>query len=197
MRQRLLKRMPKFGNEDPAADEMAAGEVAWVNAHIKSHKTVFGGLWGMDIIGWSGAVEIGAGTAATPDGRRNGEALADCAGPAQGRNVLGLTPTLNSALKLPHAHAHGPMSLSLRFPANVVRGAEGRAKLRAVIETYFRQGGQQLQISIASTEDMRAAQQNPDAYRDLMVRVGGFSAYFTQLDRKWQDDMIARSEMEM
>ena len=197
LRQRLLKRMPKFGNEDAEADAMAANEVAWVNAHIKSHKTVFGGPWGMDIIGWSGAVEMGAETAATPDGRRQGEALADCAGPAQGRNVLGLTPTLNSALKLPHDCAHGPMALSLRFPSHVVQGAEGRAKLRAVIETYFRQGGQQLQISIASTEDMKAAQQNPDAYRDLMVRVGGFSAYFTQLDKKWQDDMIARSEMEM
>jgi formate C-acetyltransferase len=111
--------------------------------------------------------------------------------------VRGLTPTLNSALRLPHACAHGPLALSLRFPAQVAQGAEGRAKLRAAIEAYFRQGGQQLQISIASAEDMRAAQRDPEAYRDLMVRVGGFSAYFTQLERKWQDDMIARSEMEL
>ena len=64
-----------------------------------------------------------------------------------------------------------------------------------VIEVYFREGGQQVQISIASTEDMKAAQRNPEAYESLMVRVGGFSAYFTKLDRGFQDDMIARSEL--
>jgi formate C-acetyltransferase len=189
--------LPKFGNDSTEADEMAAREVSRINDFIKSHTTVFGGPWGMDIIGWSGAVELGARTGATPDGRRRGEPLADCAGPAQGRNVAGLTPTLLSVLKLPHGHAHGPLTLSLRFPKEAVRTPDGRAKLRDMIETYFRLGGQQLQISIASTQDLKAAQRNPEAYRSLMVRVGGFSAYFTQLDRRFQDDMIARSEMEL
>jgi pyruvate-formate lyase len=197
LRLTFLRKLPKFGNEDALADGVAADEVARVNDVIRSHRTHFGGPWGMDIIGWSGAVEMGAHTGATPDGRCRGEALADCAGPAQGRNTHGLTPTLLSTLKLPHARAHGPLALSLRFPKDLVQGAEGRARLRAVIEAYFHQGGQQLQISIASSEDMRAAQQNPEAYGWLMVRVGGFSAYFTQLDRRWQDDMIARSEMEL
>jgi trans-4-hydroxy-L-proline dehydratase len=195
LRQMLLHKVPKFGNENEEADRMAAAEVARVNEHIKSHRTAFGGPWGMDIIGWSGAVEMGLQTGATPDGRRQGDPLADCAGPAQGRNTRGVTPTLLSVLKLPHAHVHGPLALSLRFTRSAVHGRAGRARLRALIEAYFRQGGQQLQISVASTEDMHAAQQDPDAYRDLMVRVGGFSAYFTQLDRKWQDDMIARSEL--
>jgi len=89
------------------------------------------------------------------------------------------------------------MALSLRFPKQIVRGIENRKKLQAMIETYFYQGGQQLQISIASTEDMKQAQKTPEAYRSLMVRVGGFSAYFTQLDEKFQDDMIARAEFEL
>jgi formate C-acetyltransferase len=76
-----------------------------------------------------------------------------------------------------------------------VSGPEGRARLRAVVESYFRQGGQQLQISVASTEDMKAALERPEEFASLMVRVGGFSAYFTQLERRWQDDLIARSEM--
>jgi len=191
----FLRKVPKFGNDNAEVDEATAAEVNRINEYIKSHRTVFGGPWGMDIIGWSGSVYYGSQTGATPDGRRRGEPLADCAGPAQGRNVLGLTATLNSVLRLPHLRTHGPMALSLRFPKEVVRGPEGRAKLRAVIETYFQRGGQQLQISIASTEDMKAAQLNPDAYRSLMVRVGGFSAYFTQLEKAFQDDMIARSEM--
>ena len=197
LRQYFLRKMPKFGNDSQEADAMAASEVRRVNDSIKSHSTAFGGPWGMDIIGWSGAVQLGLQTGATPDGRRRAEPLADCAGPAQGRNMAGLTPTLRSVLKLPHRHVHGPMALSLRFAKGAVRGAEGRDKLRAMIETYLRQGGQQLQISIASAEDMLAAQRNPEAHASLMVRVGGFSAYFTQLDRKWQDDVIARSELEL
>lgn len=195
LRQYLLRRVPKFGNEDPVADEMAAEEVARINRHIKSHRTVFGGPWGLDVIGWSGAMILGEQTGATPDGRRRGESLADCCGPAQGRNVRGLTATLNSTLRLPHRCAHGPLVLSLRFPPEAVADSTGRAKLRAAVETYFAGGGQDLQISIASTDDMLAAQREPERYGWLMVRVGGFSAYFTQLDRRWQDDLIARSQM--
>ena len=197
LRQYFLRKMPKFGNDSQEADAMAASEARRINDFIKSHSTAFGGPWGMDIIGWSGAVQLGLQTGATPDGRRRGEPLADCAGPAQGRNVAGLTPTLRSVLKLPHRRVHGPMALSLRFAKGAVRGAEGREKLRAMIETHFQQGGQQLQISIASAEDMIAAQLHPEAHGSLMVRVGGFSAYFTQLDRKFQDDMIARSELDL
>lgn len=193
----FLHRLPKFGNDLPEADEFTAREFERINEFIKSHKTFFGGPWGMDIIGWSGAVNLGLQTGATPDGRRRGEPLADCAGPAQGRNTNGLTATLMSMLKLPHKSTHGPMALSLRFPPRSVNTPEGKKKLKAIIETYFKNGGQQLQISIASTEDMRSAQRNPEAYRSLMVRVGGFSAYFVQLDKKFQDDMIARSEMEL
>ncbi|MBD3184026.1 hypothetical protein GF312_17210 [Candidatus Poribacteria bacterium] len=191
----MLNKAPKFGNDLGEADSFTVKEFNRINNHIKSHKTYFGGPWGMDIIGWSGSVIYGLDTGATPDGRYRQEALADCAGPAQGRNIMGLTATLRSVLKLPHSKTHGPMALSLRFPAKVVEGKEGRAKLRATIETYFREGGQQLQISIASTKDMKAAQKDPESYRSLMVRVGGFSAYFTQLDKKFQDDMIARSEL--
>ncbi len=197
LRRYFLSKIPKFGNDCDEVDDVTAMEVSRINDFIKSHKTCFGGPWGMDIIGWSGAVHFGLQTGATPDGRLRTEPVADCAGPAQGRNILGLTPTLSSVLKLPHRHAHGPMALSLRFPKQIVRGIENRKKLQAMIETYFLQGGQQLQISIASAEDMKQAQKTPEAYRSLMVRVGGFSAYFTQLDKGFQDDMIARSELEL
>jgi len=173
---------------------MAAGELDRVNRHVRSHRTVFGCPWGVDVIGWSGALELGRHTGATPDGRRRGESLADCAGPAQGRNACGLTATLNSVLKLPHDHVHGPLVLSLRFPPGAVTGTGGVKRLRAVVETYFRGGGQDLQISIAGTDEMKAAREHPEAHRDLMVRIGGFSAYFVHLDPAFQDDMIARSE---
>jgi formate C-acetyltransferase len=98
---------------------------------------------------------------------------------------------------LPHGRTHGPLALSLRFTRSSLADADSHAKLRAAIETYFSQGGQQLQISAAGTEEMRAAQTNPEAHRNLVVRVGGFNAYYVELDRKWQEDMIARTEMEV
>lgn len=195
LRLQFLRGLAKFGNGEPAADDLLEAESHRVNDHIRSHRTCFGGPWGLDIIGWSGAVEFGEHTGATPDGRRRGEALADCCGPAQGRNTQGLTTTLAATLRLPHASSHGPLALSLRFPKEAVQGPEGVARLRAVVETYFRAGGQQLQVSVASTADMKAALECPEQYRSLMVRVGGFSAYFVQLDRRFQDDMIARSEL--
>ncbi len=194
LRKYLLLRVPKFGNDDPEADEFMVAEFTRINEHIRSHKTVFGGPWGLDVIGWSGAMEFGRNTGATPDGRRRCESLADCAGPAQGRNVRGLSATLASMMKLPQDKVHGPLALSLRFTTKDVSTPEGLARLRAVVETYFLGGGQQLQISIAGTEEMKAAQSEPELHRDLMVRVGGFSAYFTQLEQCFQDDMIARSE---
>ncbi len=194
LRERLLRRVPKFGNDDPTADAVMVEELDWINRHVRSHKTVFGGPWGIDIIGWSGAAELGKTTGATPDGRHKGESLADCAGPAQGRNVNGLTATLRSMVKLPHGEIHGPLVLSLRFPKQAVAGPEGRAAMMSMVETYFRGGGQDLQISIASTDEMKAAQCDPESHRDLVVRVGGFSAYFIHLDKMFQDDMIARSE---
>ncbi len=75
--------------------------------------------------------------------------------------MKGLTATLNSVMKLPHATAHGPLALSLRFPKEALRGEEGRRHLQAVVETYFRGGGQQLQITVASTEELRAAMAHP------------------------------------
>ncbi|MEW6749683.1 MAG: pyruvate formate lyase family protein [Candidatus Latescibacterota bacterium] len=195
LRQCFLRRLPKFGNGDPLADDIAATEVARLIDFVGSHRTCFGGPWGVDIIGWSGAVIYGERTSATPDGRRAGEPLADCAGPAQGRNTEGLTQTLQSVLRLPHARAHGPLALSLRFPRAALADAASRAKLRAAVEAYFAGGGQHLQICVAGAEEMRAAQRDPEAHRDLVVRVGGFNAYFATLDRRWQDDLIARSEM--
>jgi len=195
LRQFFLKGLPKLGNGAVEADGQATAELDRLNRYVQSHRTCFGGPWGVDIIGWSGAVIYGESTGATPDGRMARQPVADCAGPAQGRNTCGLTQTLESVLGFPHAHVHGPLALSLRFPSSVVHTTNARAKLKAAVECYFQEGGQQVQISVAGTEEMRAAQEDPDSHRSLMVRVGGFSAYFVDLDAKWQNDMIARSEM--
>jgi formate C-acetyltransferase len=194
LRAECLRRLPKFGNEDPEADGMVQRWVARLNDWLFAQRTAFGGPWGIDIIGWSGAVMMGEVTGATPDGRKAGEALADCAGPAQGRDRSGITATLNAMTMLPFAETHGPLALSLRLPAGAVATPEGEVQLAALLRSYLERGGQHLQLTVASGDEMRAAQQDPAAHHDLIVRVGGFSAYFVEMDARFQEDMIRRTE---
>lgn len=187
-------RVPKFGNESSEADAMVARWLTRLTDWLFTQRTAFGGPWGLDIIGWSGAVQLGAITGATPDGRRAGEALADSAGPAQGRDQCGITATLNSMLTLPFDKTHGPLALNLRVAESVTRTPAAEEKLAALLRNYLERGGQQVQVTVASAETMRAAQQHPADHRDLVVRVGGFSAYFVELEQQFQADMIHRTE---
>jgi formate C-acetyltransferase len=173
---------------------MVARWVGRLNDWLFAQRTAYGGPWGIDIIGWSGAIMLGNVTGATPDGRKAGDPLADCAGPAQGRDRSGITAALNSMLALPFPGTHGPLALSLRVPAGAVNTPEGEAKFAALLHGYLSRGGQHLQPSAVSTDALRAAQSDPDAHRDLIVRVGGFSAYFVDLEPRFQDDMIRRTE---
>ncbi len=194
LRNYCLREVPKFGNEDPAADGLLRRWLTRLNEWLFAQRTTFGGRWGLDIIGWSGAVYLGAGTGATPDGRRAGEALADCAGPAQGRDKNGVTAVLNSMLTLPAADTHGPLALNLRVPADAVRTEDGEARLAALLRSYLERGGMHLQVTVADAAVLHAAQADPDAHRDLLVRVGGFSAYFVELEARFQQDMLRRTE---
>jgi len=189
-----LHRAPKFGNEDPEADETVVRWLNRLNDWLFAQRTYFGGPWGLDIVGWSGAMIFGERTGATPDGRRAGEALADCAGPAQGRDRQGITAALNSMLKLSHERTHGPLALSLRLPEDLGHSPEGRERMVALVRGYLERGGQHLQISMASAEEMRAAQAEPHKHWNLLVRVGGFSARFVTLEARFQEDMIRRTE---
>jgi formate C-acetyltransferase len=197
LRQYCLTRAPKFGNDDPVADDLLVRWLTRANDWLFAQETWRGGHWGLDIVGWSGAVVYGAGTGATPDGRRAGEPLADCGGPAQGRDRSGVTAVLRSMAKLPNDAVHGPMVLNLRFPGKLLRDPPGEAKLADLLRTYLEAGGQQVQVTAVSAQDMRAAQQEPQRYRNLMVRVGGFSAYFVELDPAFQGDMLRRTEHEV
>ena len=194
LRADCLQRIPKFGNEDAEADGMMLRWLSRINDWLFTQRTAFDGPWGMDIIGWSGSVMLGEVTGATPDGRLAGEPLADSAGPAQGRDTAGITATLNSMVKLPMERVHGPLALNLRIAGSAVRTPEGEEKLAALLRNYLERGGQQVQVTIAGADEMRAARQDPASHRDLIVRVGGFSAYFVELECRFQDDMIRRTE---
>jgi formate C-acetyltransferase len=142
-----------------------------------------------------GAVTGGLGTPATPDGRLAGTPLASSVAAAVGCERSGPTAVLNSVCRL-----NGPQSwqcgyqVNLRLHAGLINQATERAKLRALLNVYFANGGQELQINVVSSDTLRAAQQHPELYSDLVVRIAGFSEFFVRLTPAMQEDIIARME---
>jgi formate C-acetyltransferase len=145
----------------------------------------------------SGAVKQGAVTPATPDGRWAGTPLAASVAASAGCEKSGPTALLNSILALdPVKSWQCGYNVNMRFLPKMLTDAQNRAKVRAMLNAYFTRGGQEMQINSVDTETLRAAQANPEQYRDLVVRVAGFSEFFTKLDPRIQEDVIARTEHE-
>ena len=184
---------PKFGNDDDYADAIMVKLTDYINKVLDKQATYMGGPWGIDIIGWSGSVMYGAQTGATPDGRKSGQPVADCAGATQGTDKNGITAHLCSMAKLPHAETHGPLNLSLKFSPETV-GGKKKYVLASVIKSYFERGGYQVQPSVVSREQLLMAQREPEKWRHLIVRVGGFSARFVDLAPEYQEDMLSRTQ---
>jgi len=133
-------------------------------------------------------------TWATPDGRKTGTPIADAASPVQGRDTLGPTAVLQSALCYDHSKFMDGMALNVRIHPSVLDREDGIAKLRDMTKTYLKSGGMEIQYNIVSSNTMRAAQADPDTYRDLVIRIAGFSAYFAELSLDCQNDLISRTE---
>ena len=194
LRQRILAEVPHYGNGDPYADV----EMQWVTdlyyrlcgeCHSVRSKVFKAGLYGA-----SDHVAQGKTTWATPDGRRTGEPMADATSPAQGRDLMGPTAVFNSTCCFDHSRYMDGLALNIRIHPSSVSNDEGVKKLEAMTKAYFNQGGMEVQYNIVSAETMRKAQADPAAYRDLVVRIAGFSAYFVEMTPDLQNDIISRTE---
>jgi len=194
LRQRILSEVPHYGNADPFADD----ELKWCvdlyydignECHSVRASKYCCGLYGAaDHIaqGWT--------TFATPDGRRTGEPLADAMSPSQSRDTCGPTAVFTSTECFDHTKFAGGIALNLRMHPTVLSRDDGAAKLRDMTKTYFESGGMEVQYNVVDTATLRAAQAEPNEYRDLVVRIAGYSAYFVELGRDLQNDIIARNE---
>jgi formate C-acetyltransferase len=190
LRQRLLCRYPKFGNDDDEVDAIAV-EIAecFCRAVLRHRDAVVGVCW-PGIYTYHRFKWIGQMAGATPDGRLAGAPTSENQGPAPGRDRSGPTATLRSLAKLPlHLTPSGGQTLTLH--PTLFCGPDGTKHLSDLIETYFSLGGEHLQINIVNAEKLRAAQRDPELHRGLVVRVTGYSAYFVTLDRETQDLLIA------
>ncbi|NLV50492.1 MAG: hypothetical protein GXY20_07355 [Clostridiales bacterium] len=194
LRQRIIAEVPHFGNGDPYADM----EMKWCcdtyyelcgECYSKRTPIYKAGLYGA-----ADHIAQGYTTWATPDGRKFGEPLADAASPAQGRDKNGPTAVFNSALVYDQSRYMDGIALNLRIHPSAVNTEDAKNNLIDMTRSYFENGGLEVQYNIISSETMRAAQAEPDAFRDLVVRIAGYSAYFVELGTDMQNDLIARTE---
>ena len=194
LRQQIINEVPHFGNADPYADM----EVKWcVDLFYKICKEMYSvrsKVYKAGLYGASDHVAQGYLTWATPDGRRFGEPIADAMSPCQSRDTNGPTAVFVSACCFDHHHYLGGIALNLRMHPTVLSRDDGIAKLRDMTKAYFESGGMEVQYNVVDTQTLRNAQDDPLKYRDLVVRIAGYSAYFVELGRDLQNDIIARNE---
>ena len=146
----------------------------------------------------TGHVHLGQQTAATPDGRRHGDPLVDGVGACQGADRQGPTALLNSVARLNHKdHWAAGNTCNIKFTRGSLARPDGIEHLKALTSTFMKLGGMQLQINVVDVETLRAAQADPESHADLIVRVAGFSAYFTRLSRDVQEEIISRNAHEV
>lgn len=195
LQQRMLQAIPKFGNDEDEVDALAARIITHLDACLKRHTPYRGGSYILGTL--AGAenmhMEFGRVTGATPDGRRQGERLADSIGAAQGRDRQGITALLNSVAKLPHGVLPTATTLNLKLDPGLIATEEGVALVADLIRAHFRAGGQHCQVNLATREQLLAARAHPELHQNLMVRVAGYSAPFVALYTELQDEIIART----
>ncbi len=191
-----LKEGPKFGNDDDYVDEIAAELLDRFCAMVSAKRTSTGGRYKPSLISYGLNVYEGALEPATPDGRGAGEPISNSISPSNGAERRGPTAALNSLAKLDHTKVGYGDSLNMRFPVGILESEKGVKSVSHLVATYFEKGGFHVQFNTADSATLRDAQEHPERHADLIVRVSGYSAYFTRLGKSIQDDIIERVEFD-
>lgn len=188
-----------YGNDDDYADELFKYMFECYCRHIRGTKNPRGGEFSPGVYSVNANVAMGLNTNASLDGRKAGEAISDNMGPVHtdggSHDIIGPTAIVNSLTKVDHSLATNGTLMNLRFPQEAVAGIEGRNNLVSFIEEYISKQAMHVQFNIMSSATMRAAQKKPEDYKDMLVRVAGYSAYFVELGKPLQKDLIQRTEL--
>ncbi|KKM09778.1 hypothetical protein SY88_16375 [Clostridiales bacterium PH28_bin88] len=195
LRQMLLNRAPKLGSGDEYVDALTREALAIYDKEVKKYSTNRGGMFKPGHLSTSTNVPFGEVTGALPDGRKAGRPLADGVSPSHGSDKNGPTAVATSVARAVDAvlGCNGPL-LNMKFSPSAVHDERGIRNLMGLIRTYFDLGGAHIQFNIVSRETLEKAQANPEEYKDLMVRVAGYSVFFTEINRDMQNDIIDRTE---
>lgn len=188
-----IAEVPKYGNDLPEVDHFARDVAYTYTKPLEKYKNPRGGQYQAGLYPVSANVPLGAQTGATPDGRLANTPIADGVGPASGRDVKGPTATANSVSNLDHMIASNGTLFNQKFHPSALSGIEGLTKFVALIRAFFDQKGMHMQFNVVSRETLLDAQAHPEKYKNLVVRVAGYSALFTTLSKSLQDDIINRT----
>ncbi|MGN0983781.1 MAG: glycyl radical protein [Gemmiger sp.] len=188
-----------YGNDDDYADELFRFMFETYCKNIRGRKCLRGGEFSPGVYSVNANVAMGLNTNASVDGRKKSEAISDNMGPVHtefgSHDINGPTAIVNSLAKVDHSLATNGTLMNLRFPQDAVQGIEGRDNLLSFIDEYMAKQPMHVQFNIMSSATMRAAQKHPEDYKDMLVRVAGYSAYFVELGKPLQKDLIQRTEL--
>lgn len=195
LRQRIVNEFPKFGNNDPEVDAIAADLLSFYVQEVTKHHNAAGQTYRARVSSATSYVYGSRILGASADGRHARDFYADNLSPALGADHNGPTAIVLSCGNLDFSRCAGGAVLDLKFHPSALSTEEGRAKFTALLKTYCKLGGMQVQINVLDNKVLLDAQKHPENYPDLMVRIWGFSAYFVAIDKHWQDHIIARSTL--
>ena len=185
---------PKWGNDDDRVDDIFLRLFDTYCSWVEGQDNYLGQPYDPSMLAISTPVPFGKVCGAFPDGRLPGEPLADgVTSPYPGTDTLGPTAVIRSSSKVDHTRIRGGL-LNLKFHPTALAGTRGSRNLLALIKTYFDKPGFHVQFNVVDSQMLRDAQSHPERYRDLVVRVAGFSAYWVEMSKALQDQVIARTE---
>lgn len=193
LRQRLTNKTHKYGNDDEYADTLMRQTFNMLFAAIDGRPNTKGGAYRLEMLPTTCHVYFGEVCLASADGRGEGEPVSEGISPVQGADRLGPTAVLKSASKMDHIKTGGTL-LNMKFTPSVLEGEAGIDNLHSLVRSYFKLDGHHMQFNVVTAETLKKAKAAPAEYRDLIVRVAGYSDYFCDLSEALQDEIIHRTE---
>ena len=193
LRYQLVYHTPKYGNDEDYADEQAKLIFEMYYQEVNGRPTARGGTYRINMLPTTCHVYFGSKINAMPDGRKAKEPLSEGISPVQGADHNGPTAVLKSASKIDHLRTGGTL-LNQKFSPKFFENDDNIARLVSLVRSYFRLDGHHIQFNVVSAETLREAQKHPEKYRDLIVRVAGYSDYFNDLGTDLQNEIICRTE---
>ena len=195
LRQRLLNKTPRYGNDDDRADNIMVRCFETYFDTVEGRPNLRGGEYHINMLPTTCHVYFGAVMGAMPDGRRAGIPLSEGISPVQGADRQGPTAVFKSAAKMDHLKTGGTL-LNMKFSPRLLEGSTGIDMLTSLIRGYFGMDSHHVQFNVVSAETLREAQADPSNHRDLIVRVAGYSDYFCDISPELQEEIIERTEHE-
>ena len=190
----LLNRCPKYGNDDEAADCLAQRLIGYFCDEVQGRKSLRNGTYIAEIHSVAMHTIFGKRCGATPDGRRRHQVLSDGISPSQGADRNGPTATIQSVARIDHLKVLNGTLFNQKISPQCLKTDNDIEKLAALIKTYFASGGHHIQFNVVDAATLKDAQRDPDAHKSLIVRVAGYSAFFNELTKEVQDEIIQRTE---